>query len=124
MMDKYIEEAQNRWKNTKEYNEYINKSKSYSKEEWKNINNGLEDIFKQFSNCLENGNNYNSNETLNLVVKLQNYISDNYYHCSNEILLQLGLMYVTDERYKKNIDKSKHGTAEYVNKAIVFYVKR
>ena len=44
MDDKYNKEVQNRWKNTKEYNEYVNKSKDYSKEDWKNINNGLVSI--------------------------------------------------------------------------------
>lgn len=124
MDDKYNKEVQNRWKNTKEYNEYVNKSKDYSKEDWKNINNGLEEIFKKFSEYLVQGKSFDSDDTVNLVIRLQNYISDNYYYCSNKILLQLGKMYIDDERFKNNIDKYYKGTAEYVNEAIEYYIKK
>lgn len=124
MDDKYNKEVQNRWKNTKEYNEYVNKSKDYSKEDWKNINNGLEEIFKKFSEYLVQGKSFDSDDTVNLVIRLQNYISDNYYYCSNKILLQLGKMYIDDERFKNNIDKHYKGTAEYVNEAIEYYIKK
>ena len=36
----------------------------------------------------------------------------------NEILAGLGKMYVTDERFRKNIDKYGEGTAEFLAEAI------
>ena len=57
-----------------------------------------------------------------LVKELQDYITENYYTCTNEILAGLGQMYVADERFKANIDKNGDGTAEFVSKAIENYI--
>ena len=51
------------------------------------------------------------------------FITQNYYNCTNEILVGLGKMYVADERFKKNIDKYGEGTAEFAAEAISIYVK-
>ena len=56
--------------------------------------------------------------------KLQNHISENYYTCTKEILFGLGQMYVADERFKNNIDKHTGGTAAYVSEAIAHYCKK
>ena len=58
-----------------------------------------------------------------LVVKLRDYITQNYYTCTNEILAGLGKMYVADERFKKNIDKYGKETAEFVAEAIEIYFR-
>ena len=56
-----------------------------------------------------------------LVKKLQGYITENYYHCTDEILSGLGQMYVADQRFKDNIDKHGEGTAEFTADAIAVY---
>jgi hypothetical protein len=56
-----------------------------------------------------------------LVQKLQTYITNNYYTCTKEILAGLGQMYVTDERFKENIDKNGEGTAQFASSAITYY---
>ena len=56
-----------------------------------------------------------------LVKKLQDFITKNYYLCTNDILLGLGQMYVVDERFASNIDKNGEGTALFVFEAIKFY---
>ena len=66
----------------------------------------------------------NDLEVLSKVKKLQDFITNNYYTCSNEILYNLGQMYVLDERFKTNIDnKGGIGCAEFVKKAIEEYCK-
>lgn len=53
---------------------------------------------------------------------LQQFITDNYYECTPEILSSLGEMYVNDECFRQNIDKAVgKGTAEFVNQAILVY---
>lgn len=56
-----------------------------------------------------------------LVNELQSYITENYYTCTKRILAGLGQMYVSDERFKNNIDKHIQGTAEFVRDAIEIY---
>ena len=54
--------------------------------------------------------------------KLKAYISENYYTCTDEILFGLGQMYVSDPRFKENIDAAGgEGTAEFVSKAIAHF---
>ena len=48
----------------------------------------------------ENEKKPNSAEAQELVKKLQNHIAENYYLCTNEILLGLGQIYIEDERIK------------------------
>ena len=56
--------------------------------------------------------------------ELQNFITGNYYTCTDEILGSLGQMYVEDERMRENIDKAGgEGTAEFVREAIVVYTR-
>ena len=56
------------------------------------------------------------------VRELQDFISANYYPCTDAILMGLGQMYVADERFKANIDAAGgEGTAAFVQKAIAVH---
>lgn len=122
--DEYIDEVKEKWGNTEAYKEQIVKTKDYSKEKFEALGLEMNNIFAEFALCKTNGNDVNSVEIQNLVKKLQNHITENYYNCTNDILAGLGQMYVMDERFKNNIDKNGEGTAEYVSKAIALYCKK
>ena len=117
-MKSYETEAREHWGNTDAYREHEKKTKNYIKEKWAEVNEGLMAIFAEFAERKNNGFVVNSSEVQSLVVKLQEYITENYYTCTDEILMGLGKMYVADERFKKNIDKYGEGTAEFVSEAI------
>ena len=114
----YNNEVKERWGNSEAYEEFSEKTKDYSKERFADINSGLENIFRDFAELMKSVATPDSFEAQELVTKLQNYITENYYTCTEEILAGLGQMYVADERFKNNIDKYADGTAEYVSKAI------
>ena len=109
----YKLEARSRWGNTDAYREHEKKAKNYTKEKWAEINEGLMAIFAEFAECKNNGYGVNSPEVQSLVGKLQEYITRNYYTCTDEILAGLGKMYACDERFRKNIDKYGKGNAEF-----------
>lgn len=117
----YEIEAKEKWGKTEAYAEYAGKAKSYSEEKKNELMAGLEDIFGKFALAMQRGAEVNSAETQNLVKELQDYITKNYYTCTNQILAGLGQMYVGDERFRNNIDKHADGTADYVSEAIGFY---
>ena len=119
-----MNEAKQKWGNTKAYLEFEEKSKDYSNNKWNELSRLMDEILKEFSINLENNIPYNSKETLNLVKKLQAHITDNYYTCTNEILYGLGEMYVLDERFRNNIDKFKEGNAQYIKNAITVYCNK
>ena len=120
--EKYKTEAKEKWGQTDAYKEHEEKTKDYSKEKWNNLAEDMDNIMQQFSLCMRNGENPDSNEAQTLVKTLQNHITENYYHCTDQILAGLGQMYVADERFKNNIDKHADGTAEFVSKAIEKYI--
>ena len=121
MNNKYKEEVIKKWGNTSLYKEYQEKSKNYSNDKLNNIVNELNNILKEFSFYMNNGFTPDSNETQNLVLKLKNHITNNFYNCTDEILYNLGQMYVSDERFKNNIDKNEINTSEYIKKSIEFF---
>ena len=56
------------------------------------------------------------------IAALQQFITDNFYTCTKEILYGLGQMYTADERFMHNIDKAGgEGTAQFVSEAIKVY---
>ena len=120
-MKKYETEARCGWGATDAYREYEQKTKNYTKEKWAQVNDCMMSIFAEFAALKSNSLAPNSDQTQSLVSKLQCFITANYYTCTNEILLNLGKMYVADERFKRNIDKYGEGTAEFASDAIAFY---
>ena len=120
----YKTEVKEKWGNTDAYIEHVAKTKNYTKDKWDNLAEVMNDIFSEFASCMKNGETTDSIIVQNLVKKLQNHISENYYQCSKEILSGLGKMYVADERFKNNIDKHANGTAAYVCEAIQMHCKK
>ncbi len=120
-MKSYETEARERHGNTVAYREHEQKTKNYAKEKWAEANDGLMAIFAGFAACKERGASANSAEVQALVAKLQAHITGNYYTCTDEILAELGKMYVADERFRKNIDKYGDGTAKFAAHAIYVF---
>ena len=114
-------EARERYGNTAAYGEHKQKAKNYTNEKWVEANDGLMAIFAEFASCKEGGVGADFNEAQVLVAKLQAYITENYYACTDDILAGLGKMYVADERFKKNIYKYGEGTADFASSAIAVF---
>ena len=122
-VDKYLDEAKEKWGNTSEYKEYEEKSKNRTKQDSEDINDRLMNIFSELGELkhlsIEDG------KVQEKIKKLQQFITDNYYTCTNEILYSLGQMYVNDERFKKNIDNvGGEGTAKFAYEAIYLYCSK
>ncbi len=122
-MNNYNAEVKQRFGETNAYKEYEQKTADYSKDKWQEINDGLMTVFVKLAECKQNGCAADSDKTQSLVKELHAYITENYYTCTNEILMGLGQMYIADERFKTNIDKNGEGTAEFVSKAIEKYCR-
>ena len=120
-MNIYETEVKNKYGHTNSYKEYESKTKDYSNDKWNNLNDEMNNIMRVFAECKKQGFNFNSNEALILVKSLQDFITQNYYNCTNDILYGLGKMYVSDERFKNNIDKYGSGTAEFISESIEYY---
>ena len=119
---KYAKEVKERYGKTDAYKEYEVKTKNYDKDKWNDVNTEANEIFKTFADNKDKAPE--SEEVQELVKRWQSHITKNYYNCTKEILASLGLMYVNDERFKKNIDKCGEGPAEFMSKAIEVYCSK
>ena len=120
-LNNYEKRAEERWGATDAYKEYKEKSSGRSYADNKNIQDGLMNIFAEFASLDRAPVDEPAQQ---LVAKLQKYITENYYTCTDEILAGLGKMYVADSEFKTNIDGyAGEGTAEFVSKAIEIYTK-
>lgn len=117
----YEAEVKEKWGNTDAYKESQQKTAIYSKEKWNDVSSGLDEVIAEFAKAKAEGKT--AEDSTSLAEKLQQYITDNFYTCTKEILAGLGEMYVLDERFKENIDKHGEGTAEFMREAIGIYCR-
>ena len=122
--EKHKAEAKEKWGKTDAYKEYAERTKDYSKQKWNEIAEGMDHIMAEFALRMKKDESPNSAKAQSLVKMLQNYITENYYLCTNEILAGLGQMYVADERFMNNIDKHADGTAAFICEAIEVYCRK
>ena len=117
----YAAEAKDKWGKTEAYSEYEKKSRNYSGDKQSEITSAMDGIIAEFANCLKKGETPDSKTALDLVKRWQDFITENYYKCTDEILSGLGKMYTADERFRKNIDRHGEGTADFMSRAIAAY---
>ena len=116
-IDEYAREAKASWGQTKEWKEYEQKSQGRTREDNAALAQGLMDIFREFG-TVRNGDPASA-EAQALVNKLQGYITENFYTCSDKILLSLSKMYGGGGSMTENIDKvGGPGTGEFAERAI------
>jgi len=119
-MEQYEEEVRKRWGNTKAYDEYQQKAKGRTDMEQAKIGSQLMERFAEIGKLRQSAPS--EQIVQEKVAGIQAFITEHYYHCTDEILRGLGEMYVGDECMKQNIDKAGgDGTAEFVHQAIVVY---
>ena len=121
-MDEYTKKAKEQWGQTAEYKEYEEKTSKQSLEAQKQALQNFILIFVEFGKMMDKKP---EDSDVQLKVKeFQDYITDHFYKCSNEILKGLGEMYVSGGEFTENIDKAAgDGTAVFVAKAIDIYCK-
>lgn len=116
-LDEYAEQAKAAWGNSPEYKEFQEKSGRRTPEEDKMLGEQFMLLFKEFGEIKET--DPASEEAQALVIRLQNYITEHFYKCSDKILCGLGKMYGSGGDFTRNIDAvGGEGTAEFSNRAI------
>ena len=116
---RYAEEARERWGNTPAYAESEQKARDRSDEDWARISRESDEILQGFASC--RGKAPRDPAVAALVSAWQEHITRNYYACSKEILQSLGEMYVSDERFTKNLERYGEGVARLMSEAIAAY---
>lgn len=122
-MDEYAAQAKASWGTTPEYHEFEERTKNRTPQESQIINAQMMAIFSEFGSMQTLAPE--SEEVQAQVKKLQDFITEHFYHCSDEILYSLGKMYAGGGDFTANIDKAGgEGTAGFVFGAIQIYCKK
>ncbi|MBQ6183901.1 MAG: TipAS antibiotic-recognition domain-containing protein [Clostridia bacterium] len=112
MSETYVEEAKKRWGDTAAWREFEARSGSAD-----GAADGLMKLFARLGELKDLPPE--SGEAQAAIANIQKYITGHYYECTDEIFAGLGDMYVSDGRFRKNIDKAGGvGTAEFAREAI------
>ena len=121
-MDEYAAQAKEKWGKTEAYKEFEEKEKNWTEEKEKNLEVAVMTLFAEFGQMKDLDP---ADENVQAQVKkLQDYFTENFYNCTNQILSGLGRMYAGGGDFTENIDKvGGAGTAEFVHKAIEIYCK-
>ena len=119
-MEKYKEEATAKWGNTKAYREFQHKEAAREESSSGRIAEELMAMFSELGGLKQLPPD--ADEVQKKISALQEFITENYYECTDEILRGSGQMYAEDERFRKNIDRAGgEGTAAFANRAIARY---
>lgn len=122
--EQYKTEAREKWGQTEAWREHAEKTRGYSGQKWSNLAEGMDHIMAEFARCMQSGEAAHADRAQQLVKTLQSHITENYYTCTDQILLGLGQMYVGDERFLANIDRHGEGTAKFICEAIGVYCRK
>ena len=119
-IEQYKAEVKSKWGNSKAYQEYEQRAVSHSKHNYHKFANEMTSLFTELGAMKQLPPT--DKAVQEKIAALQAYINDNFYTCGNDILKELGEMYVCDDRFKKSIDRvGGEGTTEFVREAILIY---
>jgi DNA-binding transcriptional MerR regulator len=119
-IEEYAAEAKKRWGGTAAYREYEQKSAGRSAEDTELINGRLMSLFAGLGKL--RGGEASSAAAQAQIQALRDFITENFYECTPEILSGLGKMYGAGGEFTENIDRAGGpGTAAFAEKAIEYY---
>ena len=119
-IEEYTAQAKESWGDTDAFKEYEKKSKGRTAEDNVNMAKDMMKLFTEFGGMKDLAPE--SETVQKQVKKLQDFISENYYTCTNEILAGLGKAYSAGGEMTENIDKAGgEGTGAFADKAIQIY---
>lgn len=117
--NKYKKEVEAKYSHTDAYKEYKKKASKYEKNDWQNVMEKGDIIFKNLANLMDKSPS--DIEVQTEIENWRNHITNSFYNCTIEIFQSLGEMYVNDTRFTENIDKHKSGLSNFINEAIKIY---
>ncbi len=121
-LDHYTQEVKERWGATQAYAEFVEKSRGLTQNQRDEAVEQLLSRFAQLGALRRQQYSPTDPAVQETLSDLQDFISNHYYHCTDEILQGLGELYVSDPRMQANIDQAGgDGTAEFVHQAIAAY---
>ena len=119
----YAEEAKAAWGHTPQYKAFEEADVKRSQSDRRLMMTELMAIFRELGQL--KGGAAEAVEVQLWVKKLKEYITENFYECTDEILRSLGTVYACGGEFTENVDRAAgEGSAKFAEKAIQAYCDR
>jgi len=112
------DEVRERWGKTNSYAEAGRRTKSYTKEQWQELEAESGDLLSRLAEKLEEGAPADATGVMDLAEEHRLHIDRWYYPCDRGMHAGLGEMYVADERFAAHFEKRRAGLSGYLADAI------
>ncbi|MFD9376295.1 MerR family transcriptional regulator [Streptomyces sp. NPDC059999] len=116
--ERYEQEARERWGDTETYAESQRRAATYTKDDWKLMQDQVADWGVRYSALLDAGEPADGESAMDMAEEHRQHIGTWFYDCGYELHTCLGDMYVADERFKEFYDSMRTGLAEHLRDAI------
>lgn len=122
-IDEYQAQAETLYGKTEAWQEYQQKAKARTTQQNKSVNNQVMDFFVELGKLRHLS--ADSKEVRAWVKDLQDFFTENFYTCTDQILRGLGEMYAGGGTMTENIDAAGgKGTGVFAREAIEAYLKK
>lgn len=115
-MEEYQAEAEQRWGTTDAYKQSVQRTKNWTKAQYKKVFDESSEITLKLSRLMDKSVNDPSVQEL---VKAHRNNINNFYDVSDEIYRGLAEMYVADPRFSKNYDDVSPGLSKFISEAMI-----
>lgn len=121
-IDDYAARAKATWGATPQWAEYEKKSARRTAQDEGTMAQKLMNLFIPFGRMAAEGADPTSSEAKAQAATIQQFITKNYYHCSDEVFAQLGASYGAGGEFTQNIDAAAGpGAGAFAAKAVAAY---
>jgi DNA-binding transcriptional MerR regulator len=110
-------EAEQRWGQTKEWEQSKRRTARYTKQDWLKIKAEGGETYQQLAALMSAGKPPTSPEAMDAAELHRQYIIRWFYDCSPAVHRGLGELYVADQRFTANVDKVAPGLSRYCREA-------
>ena len=122
-IDRYTAEAKASWGHTSAWAAYEKKSAGRTKEDERVLGQNMMDLFVPFGTMAAEGADPACMEAMEQAGRIQEFISEHYYPCTDEIFAQLGHAYGCGGEFTQNINAAAGpGAAEFAARAVEAYL--
>jgi DNA-binding transcriptional MerR regulator len=118
----YADEARERWGDTGAYRESMQRTSSYSREDWRRITGEAAAITAAFVDAMERGLPADDPEVQAAVERHRQHMATWFYEPTLEVYDGLADMWVADQRFARSIDRAREGLAAYQRAAVKAWV--
>lgn len=114
----HAREARERWGATPQYGHSQRRTATYTKPQWRRIQESARVIERDFVRLMAAGAAPEEPAAMDAAEAHRSHISRWYYDCTPQIHRGLGEMYVADPRFRAHYEEVARGLADYVSAAV------